>query len=262
MQNQPPIINIFEKAARKAGKSLIRDFGEIENLQIQSKSIGDFVTTSDLNVEKNLIDTLTYYYPDFSFLSEEKGLIKGKSEETIIIDPIDGTTNFIHGIPHFSIVIAKKNKNEITEGVIFNPVTNDLYWASKGNGAWYNNTRLRVSKREILSECIIGTGIPHIGRIYEGYLYEIDQIAKKCSGLRRMGSAALDLAYVAAGKFDAFWERNLNLWDIATGILLIREAGGKVTDISGSPWDMNTKDILASNTLIHDKIIKKLASSI
>ena len=147
---QPAVINIFEKAAKKAGKILTRDFGEVENLQIQSKSIGDFVTNADIKVEKNLLETLKYYYPDYSYITEESGNIKG-DENTIIIDPIDGTSNFIHGIPHVSIVIAKMNNNEITDGIIYNPILNEFFWASKGRGAWCNNRRLRVSNRKILS---------------------------------------------------------------------------------------------------------------
>ena len=179
---QPPVINIFEKAARKAGKMVIRDFGEIENLQIQSKNIGDFVTNADLKSEKILIDTLKYYYPDATYLSEEIGEIKG-NEEKIIIDPIDGTTNFIHGIPMIGIVIAKIIKEEITDGIIYNPITNDFFWASKGKGAWHNNKRMRVSKRDSIKECLIGTGIPNSGNAYENYLKEIDQIASYTSGI-------------------------------------------------------------------------------
>ena len=258
MKNQTPTINIFEKAVRKASKGLIRDFGEAENLQIEAKSIGDFVTKADLKAEKELLDTLKYYYPNYSYNSEEAGIIKGKDEETIIIDPIDGTTNFIHGIPIFGIVLAKILKNEITDGVIFNPISNDFFWASKGAGAWCNNTRLRVSKRQDILECVIGTGIPHYRGTYNGYLQEIDQITKECSGLRRMGSAALDLAYVAAGKLDAYWEKNLNLWDMAAGVLLVKEAGGNVTEPSGYPWSLKSKDILASNSILHEEIQRKL----
>ena len=258
MTNQTPTINIFEKAVRKAGKGLVRDFGETENLQIQSKNIGDFVTKADLKAEKDLLDILQYYYPNYSYLTEETGTIIGKGDETIVIDPIDGTTNFIHGIPMFSIVLSKIIKDEITDGVIFNPITNDFFWASQGKGAWCNNKRLRVSKREHFEDCIIGMGIPHLGRIYDSYLQEIDQITKECSGLRRMGSAALDLAYVAAGKLDAFWERNLNLWDVAAGVLLVKEAGGKITEPSGKNWSLKSRDILASNLILHDEIQKML----
>ena len=257
MQTQPPIINIFEKAVRKAGKGLIRDFGEIENLQIQSKSLSDFVTNADLKSEEILLDTLKYYFPDCTYLSEEKGMVDGNNE-IIVIDPIDGTTNFIHGIPIIGIVVSKIVNKEITDGVIYNPITNEFYWASKGKGAWCNNKRLRVSKRQILEECLIGTGIPHANRIYKKYLNEIDQISKNCSGLRRMGSAAIDLAFVASGKLDAFWEKNLNLWDMSSGVLLVREAGGKITEPSGSPWNIESKDILASNSFMHDIVQNKL----
>ena len=257
MQIQPSIINIFEKTARKAGKVLIRDFGEIENLQIKSKSIGDFVTNADLKVEKILIETLQYYYPKVTYISEERGKIDG-NDEIIIIDPIDGTTNFIHGIPIVGIVISKVLNSEISDGVIYNPITNDFFWASKGRGAWCNNKRLRVSKRQFLADSIVGTGIPHASKIYDKYLDEIDQISKNCSGLRRLGSAAIDLAYVASGKLDAFWERGLNLWDVSSGVLLVKEAGGKVTEPNGNPWNITSKDILASNSNLHEKIQEKL----
>ena len=258
MQIQPPVINIFEKAVRKAGKKLIRDFGEIENLQIQSKSLGDFVTNADLKSEKILLETLQYYYPESTYILEEKGKIDG-NDEVIVIDPIDGTTNFIHGIPLIGIVVSKIIENEITDGVIFNPIMNDFFWASKGKGAWCNNKRLRVSKREALEECVVGTGIPHANKIYEKYLNEINQVSKNCSGLRRMGSAAIDLAYVASGKLDAFWERNLNLWDVSSGVLLVKESGGKVTEINGNTWNISSKDILASNSCVHEIVQEKLA---
>ena len=251
MSNQPPIINIFEKAVRKAGKNLTRDFGELENLQINSKAVGDFVTNADINTEKSLIETLQKYYPDFTYLSEERGLIKG-NEEMIVIDPIDGTTNFIHGIPIIGIVVAKIKDSEITDGVIYNPISNEFFWASKGQGAWCNNKRLRVSKRENIETCVIGTGIPHSMEMKDMHMEEIYNVAKKCSGLRRMGSAAIDLAYVAAGKLDGFWERNLNLWDVSSGILLVKEAGGKITELNGNLWNFQSKSILASNSYIHE----------
>ncbi|MDC3132071.1 inositol monophosphatase [Pelagibacteraceae bacterium] len=255
---QPAVINIFEKAAKKAGKILIRDFGEVENLQIQSKSIGDFVTNADVKVEKNLLETLKYYYPDYSYITEESGNIKG-DENTIIIDPIDGTSNFIHGIPHVSIVIAKMSNNEITDGVVYNPILNEFFWASKGKGAWCNNRRLRVSNRKILSDCLIGTGLPFGNRIYKDYLLEIDEILKVSAGIRRLGSAGLDLAYVAAGKIDGFWEKDINLWDICSGVLLVAEAGGKISLPSGQIWTVNDRNILASNNFIHDDLVKKLS---
>ena len=258
MQIQPPVINIFEKAVRKAGKSLIRDFGEVENLQIQSKNLGDFVTSSDIKTEKILLETLQYYYPNASYITEESDGIKG-NDETIIIDPIDGTTNFIHGIPLFGIVIGRIFNNEITDGVIFNPILNEFYWASKGMGAWCNNKRLRVSKRQDFMDCIIGTGIPHANRSYLNYLQEIDNVSKSCSGLRRMGAASIDLAFVASGKLDAYWERNLNLWDVSAGVILVKEAGGKVTQPNGDEWNLESKDILVSNLNIHEIIKEKLS---
>ena len=253
----PATINIFEKAARKAGRILIRDFGEIENLQIQSKSVGDFVTSADLKVEQSILETLKYYYPDANYLTEESGHIKGDGE-TIIIDPIDGTSNFIHGIPHVAIVIAKMINNEITDGVVYNPILNEFYWASLGKGSWCNNKRLRVSKRHELTNCLVGTGIPFSDRVYDKFYTELDNLAKKTAGIRRLGSAALDLAYVSSGKIDGFWERDLNLWDICSGVLLVKEAGGRISEPNGNKWTTNSRDITVSNSLIHEKLIENL----
>ena len=253
----PSTINIFEKAARKAGRILTRDFGEIENLQIQSKNVGDFVTSADLKVEQSLLETLRYYYPKVNFLTEESGYIQGEGE-MIVIDPIDGTTNFIHGIPLVAIVIAKIVNNEITDGVVYNPVLNEFYWASLGQGSWCNNKRLRVSKRHDLTNCLIGTGIPFGNRIYKNFYKELDNVSKKSAGVRRLGAAALDLAYVASGKIDGFWERDLNLWDISSGVLLVKEAGGKITEPDGKKWTTNSRDIVVSNSLIHKKLTENL----
>lgn len=253
----PATINIFEKAARKAGRILSRDFGEIENLQIQSKSVGDFVTSADLKVEQSILETLKYYYPDANYLTEESGHFKGDGE-TIIIDPIDGTSNFIHGIPHVAIVIAKMINNEITDGVVYNPILNEFYWASLGKGSWCNNKRLRVSKRHELTNCLVGTGIPFSDRVYDKFYTELDNLAKKTAGIRRLGSAALDLAYVSSGKIDGFWERDLNLWDICSGVLLVKEAGGRISEPNGNKWTTNSRDITVSNSLIHDKLIENL----
>ena len=253
----PATINIFEKAARKAGKILSRDFGEIENLQIQSKSVGDFVTSTDLKIEQSLLETLKYYYPNANFLTEETGFIKGEGE-TIVIDPIDGTSNFIHGIPHVSIVIGKIVDNEITDGIILNPILNEFYWASYGKGSWCNNKRIRVSKRQDLSNCLIGTGAPFGKRIYHNYYQELKNISELTAGVRRFGAASLDLAYVASGKIDGFWEKDLNLWDVISGVLLIKEAGGRISEPNGNIWNTKSRDILASNTSIHQKLIEKL----
>tara|TARA_B100002052_G_C15798865_1_gene560091 strand:+ start:180 stop:956 length:777 start_codon:yes stop_codon:yes gene_type:complete len=253
----PPVINIFEKAAKRAGKILVRDFGEIENLQIESKSIGDFVTNADLNVEKSLLETLNYYFPSYSYITEETGEIKG-DENTIIIDPIDGTSNFIHGIPFVAIVIAKMQNNEITDGIIYNPILNEFFWSSKGQGAWCNNRRMRVSNRNKLTDTLIGTGIPFGGRIYKNYLNEIDIMSKTTAGIRRLGSAGLDLAYVASGRLDGFWEKGLNLWDISAGVLMVNESGGRVSDLNDNNWKINTRDILATNGKIHLELLEKL----
>ena len=253
----PATINIFEKAARKAGRILARDFGEIENLQIQSKNVGDFVTSADLKVETSILETLKYYYPNVNYLTEESGHIEGEGE-TIIIDPIDGTTNFIHGIPHVAIVIAKMVNNEITDGIVYNPILNEFYWSSLGKGSWCNNKRLRVSKRHELSNCVIGTGVPFGNRVYQKFYSELDNISKKTAGVRRLGSAALDLAYVSSGKIDGFWERDLNLWDICSGVLLVKEAGGRISEPDGNKWTTNSRDITVSNSLIHDKLIENL----
>ena len=250
----PPIINIMEKAAREAGKKLIRDFGEIEKLQVSSKSLGDFVTNSDIGAEKSIYKTLSYYYPDYSFIMEESGKVEGKENNNIfVVDPIDGTSNFIHGIPHFCIAIAKLTNNEITEGVIYNPVLNEFYWSSKGNGAWLNNQRLRVSNRNKLESCLIGT--TSIKKNPEA-LKKITKFINEGASIRSIGSAALDLAFVASGRFDAFWQTNLNLWDIASGVLLVLEAGGKVSQPNGEAWETNSTGIVASNSVLHEKIIE------
>ncbi len=255
---QPPIINIFEKTVRKAGKILVRDFGEVENLQIQSKSIGDFVTNADLKVEKVIIETLKYYFPNYTYITEETGKIEG-DENTIIIDPIDGTSNFIHGIPHVSIIISKMTAGEITDGVIYNPILNEFFWSSRGKGSWCNDRRLRVSNRDKLSNCLIGTGLPFGNRIYKNYLEEIDEVLKSTAGIRRLGSAGLDLAYVAAGKLDGFWEKDLNLWDISAGTLLVTEAGGKITNLQDNIWTSDSRDIVATNNKIHKLLLEKLS---
>jgi len=250
-------IDIFEKAARKAGQSLINDFGKIENSQVKSKDVGDFVTTSDIKTEKILLKILQNSYPNATYITEESEEIRG-DKEIIVIDPIDGTTNFIHGIPFVGIVIGRVFEGEITDGIIFNPILNELYWATKGGGAWCNNKRLHVSNRDKMSNCIIGTSVPHANRGYKNYLDEIDNIAKNCAGLRSTGSAAIDLSLVASGKIDAFWQRNLKLWDICSGILIVNEAGGKVTQPNGKDWTVDSSDILASNLFVHQQIVEKL----
>ena len=188
---------------------------------------------------------------------KESGSITGDGE-TIVIDPIDGTSNFIHGIPHVAIVIGKIVNDQITDGIIYNPILNEFYWASLGKGAWCNNKRIRVSKRQDLVECLIGTGTPFGKRIYPNYYKELEKISKLSAGVRRLGAAALDLAYVSSGKMDGFWEKDLNLWDVSAGVLLIKEAGGRVTEPQGNNWTTKSRDILVSNTLIHEKLLENL----
>jgi len=251
--NYPPLINIFEKAARKAGKKLIRDFGELEKLQVSSKSLGNFVTNADIYTERTIKEILSYHFPDCGFIMEESENILGKNKDDFfVIDPIDGTSNFIHGIPQFCIVISKLTKNNITDGIIYNPITNEFFWASKGKGAWLNNHRIRVSKRKNLNECIIGASSIEKQK---NYIKQSLFLKEKSASFRAMGSAALDLAFVASGRLDAFWGNNLNIWDISAGVLLVSEAGGKITKTNGNEWDIESRDILASNSSIHDEII-------
>ena len=248
------------KACRKAAKNLIRDFGEVENLQVSLKGPGDFVTASDKKVEKILIDELKKARPTYSILSEEIGLIKNDEEFKWIIDPIDGTANFLHGIPHFGISIGLEHNKEIICGIIFDPIKDEIFLAEKGNGAYLNNQRMRVAARTKLEDCIIFTGGPrHNSESRELSLNEYKKFsAKTLIPIRKMGSASLDMAYVAAGRCDGFWQRNLNYWDIAAGIILVKEAGGFVTDFSGNDGYIKNKTILATNSLINEEMIEVL----
>jgi len=253
-------INIMVKACRKAGKILIRDFGEIENLQVSLKGPGDFVTVSDKKVEKTIIDELQKARPNYSILSEEIGLIKNDEEFKWIIDPIDGTANFLHGVPHFGISIGLEQNNEIICGIIFDPIKDEIFLAEKGNGSYLNNQRMRVSGRSKLKDCMIVTGGPR----YDSEQREIVlEEYKKFSSeilipIRKMGSAALDMAYVAAGRYDGFWQRNLKYWDIAAGIILVREAGGFVTDFDGNNNFVENKTVLATNSKINEQMLNML----
>ena len=253
-------INVLVKAARKAAKTLIRDFGEIEKLQVSVKGPGDFVTMSDKKVEKILIDELQKARPDYSILSEEVGLIKKDEEFKWVIDPIDGTANFLHGIPHFAISIGLEKNKEIICGIIYDPIKDEMFVAEKGNGSYLNNQRVRVSSRSKLNNCMVVTGGP---RRDSSEREKVIEEYKRFSStvdipIRKMGSAALDMAYVAAGRFDGFWQRNLNYWDIAAGIIIVKEAGGFVTDFSGSNKYVENKTILVANSKINEEMIKVL----
>jgi myo-inositol-1(or 4)-monophosphatase len=236
-------LNIMIKAAEKASKILIRDFGELEKLQVSAKGPSDFVTNSDKKVEKIIIEELIKSRKKFSILSEEIGEVKNSDKENYwIIDPIDGTTNFLHGIPHFAISIALKTKGEIVSGLIFDPIKNEMFYAEKNNGAYFNNQRIRVSKKKNLNQCLFATG----GK---------DKINYNLN-TRKSGSAALDMAYVGAGRYDGYFQKSLNIWDIAAGIIIVKEAGGKINDIDYS-GDKEIKIITGSNA-IYDKMQENL----
>ena len=253
-------INVMVKACRKAAKTLIRDFGEIENLQVSIKGPGDVVTASDKKVEKILIDELQKARPNYSILSEEIGKINNDESFKWIIDPIDGTINFLHGIPHFAISIGLEHDGEIICGIIYDPIKDEMFVAEKGNGSYLNNQRIRVSSRSKLENCIIFTGGPTIGvKNRELFLKEYNNVSSKVpTSIRKLGSASLDMAYVAAGRCDCFWQRDLKYWDIAAGIILVRESGGFVTDFKGEKGYMQNKTILVTNSKINNEMIEIL----
>ena len=253
-------INVMVNACRKASKIIIRDFGEIENLQVAVKGPGDFVTNCDKKVEKYLIEELQKARPNYSILSEEIGEINKDGSFRWIIDPIDGTSNFMHGIPHFAISIGLEHNNEIICGIIYDPIKDEMFTAEKGNGAFINNKRLRVSARSKLKDCIIFTGGPKYGSIdQELSMKEYKKISEKVDiPIRKFGSGSLDMAYVAAGRCDGFWTRNLNYWDMAAGIVIVKEAGGFVTDFNGENAYIENKTILVTNSKINKEMIEVL----
>ena len=244
MQSISPHLNIMIKACEKASKVLIRDFGEVEKLQVSNKGPSDFVTNADLKTEKIIIEELKKAKPHYSILSEEKGKEINKDNKTWIIDPIDGTINFLHGVPHFAISIALRDDNEIIVGLIYDPIKDEMFYAEKNNGAFFNNQRIRVSKKNNISECLFVTG----GKIEFNYDFSY----------RKSGSAALDLAYVAAGRYDGYFQKKLNIWDIAAGIIILKEAGGLINE----PNISKIKDIniIASNPDISAKFNEKLVN--
>ena len=248
------------KACRKASKTIIRDFGEIENLQVSLKGPGDFVTASDKKVEKILINELQEARPSYSILSEEIGQINNDKSFKWIIDPIDGTANFLHGIPHFAISIGLEHDDEIICGIVYDPIKDEMFVAEKGNGSYLNNQRMRVSSRSKLKDCIVFTGGPKLdSKNKELSLEEYKKFSSKILiPIRKLGSASLDMAYVAAGRCDGFWQRNLNYWDIAAGIILVKEAGGFVTDFEGENRYVENKTILATNSRISKEMIEVL----
>ncbi len=254
------LLNVMVQAVLKAGRSLARDFGEVENLQVSLKGPGEFVSAADKRAEQILVTELTKARPSFGFLTEETGTIPGSDNSNRwIIDPLDGTTNFLHGIPIFAISVALERDGEIVAGVVFNPVMNELFVAEKGGGAFLNDRRLRVAGRSELSDTVMATGIPHLGRGAHGeFLSELRLVMSEVIGIRRCGAAAVDLAWLAAGRFDGFWEQGLLPWDMAAGVILIREAGGFVTDIHGGDRMLDTGTIVAGNGAVQRKLLEML----
>ena len=262
-------LTIMERAARKAGPRLRRDFGEVQQLQVSRKGPADFVSQADERSEQTLYEELKRARPDWGFLGEEGGAREGDpNKPRWIVDPLDGTSNFLHGVPHFSISIAveepKPNgKSEITQALVYQPFTDESFWAEKGRGAWLHDRRLRVSARRDLSEALIATGTPYAGHgDFDQWSKIFNAIGPNVAGVRRFGSAALDLAWVAAGRFDGFWESHLSPWDVAAGLLLVKEAGGFVTDFRGGDQPMERREFLAGNDVLHSKLHKLLAGAL
>lgn len=260
MALQSATINVMTGAAMKAGRALVRDFGEVEQLQVSRKGPGDFVSVADTKAERIIVRELQKARPDFGFLLEEKGEIRGADDtRRWIVDPLDGTTNFLHGVPHFAVSIALEENGQIVAGVIYQPLTDEMFWAERGRGAYLNSQRLRVSGRRDLALSLVATGIPHQGRTGDGFFMgELNAVMPEVAGVRRFGAATLDLAYVAAGRYDAFWESGLSPWDIAAGVILIQEAGGMITEFNGRADMLRTGQVLASNGLVHGPMTRLL----
>ncbi|PBC10795.1 inositol monophosphatase family protein [Mesorhizobium sp. WSM3859] len=252
------LLNVMVQAAMKAGRSLSRDFGEVQNLQVSMKGPGDYVSQADRKAEEIVFAELSKARPGYAFLMEERGAVEGEdAQHRWIVDPLDGTTNFLHGIPLFSVSIALERQGQVVAGVVYNPAMDELYTAERGGGAFMNDRRLRVAGRSKLTDAVIGCGVPHLGRGQHGnFLIELRNVMAEVSGVRRLGSAALDLAYVAAGRMDGFWETGLSSWDIAAGILLVREAGGFVSDMDGAQDMLNNGEVVAGNELIQRALLK------
>jgi myo-inositol-1(or 4)-monophosphatase len=256
-------LKVMSDAARKAARGLNRDFGELAELQVAKKAPADFVSAADLKAEQTIFEALSKARPGYSFHGEERGLIEGTDKtHTWIVDPLDGTTNFLHAIPHFAINIALQREGAVVAAVTYNPVTNEMFWAEKGKGCFVNDHRLRVAARQKLDESIVATGIPFLGHgQHAKFLKELHQISQRVAGVRRFGSAALDLAWVAAGRFDGYWERDLNPWDLAAGTLLVTEAGGKVTDADGGDDVLGTGSVCAGNLEVHPLLLSRLTAA-
>ena len=260
MATPSALLNVMIDAARKAARGLARDFGEVTELQVSKKGAADFVTAADLKAEQVIFDMLSKARPGYGFLMEERGAVEGSDKtHRWIVDPLDGTTNFLHAIPHFAVNIALERAGAVVAAVTYNPITAEMFWAEKGKGAFVSDKRLRVAARTRLDESVIGCGIPFLGHGQHGkFLKELHQISQRVAGVRRNGSAALDLAWVAAGRLDGFWERDLQPWDIAAGLLLVTEAGGTVTDAEGGEEMLAKGSVCAGNLDIHPLLLERL----
>jgi len=270
MVSHSGLITVMQRAVRKAAPRLRRDFGEVELLQVSRKGPADFVSMADRRAEQTIVEELQHARPDWGLVVEEQGVIAGDPDKPrFIVDPLDGTSNFLHGIPHFAISIAVEDprgpqgKPEITQALVYQPLTDESFWAEKGRGAWLNERRLRVSARRDLADSLIATGVPFLGHgDYARFEKILRAVAPQVAGIRRFGSAALDLAWVAAGRFDGFWEEDLQPWDIAAGILLVREAGGYVTDFRGGDQALEKGQIVAASDQLHSRFHRLVAGAL
>lgn len=269
MPSHSGLMTVIERAARKAAPRLRRDFNEVQHLQVSRKGPADFVSMADQRAEQTLYEELSKARPDWGFLMEERGEVAGDpNKPRFIVDPLDGTSNFLHGIPHFAISIAVEEpmpngKREITTALVYQPLTDESFWAEKGRGAWHTDQRLRVSARREMSEALISTGIPFMGHgDFVQWSRIFGAVAPQVAGIRRFGAASLDLAWVAAGRYDGFWESGLAPWDVAAGYLLIKEAGGFVTDFRGGENPIERKEFLAANDGLHSKLHKLVAGAL
>lgn len=263
------LITVMERAARKAAPRLRRDFNEVQHLQVSRKGPADFVSMADQRAEQTLFEELSRARPDWGFIMEERGAIEGAAGKgRFVVDPLDGTSNFLHGIPHFSISIAAEEQRpdgrwEPMAALVYQPLTDESFWAEKGRGAWLQDKRLRVSSRRDLADALIATGIPFLGHgNFAEWSRIFGAIAPEVAGIRRFGSAALDLAWVAAGRFDGYWESDLNRWDVAAGMLLVKEAGGFVSDYRGGDRPIERNEFLAANDGLHSKLHKLVAGAL
>jgi myo-inositol-1(or 4)-monophosphatase len=265
MAARSALINVMIKSAEKAAKNLKRDFGEIEHLQVSRKGPADFVSNADLGAQKILREELGRSRPDFGFVMEEQDGSPDTStkSERWIVDPLDGTTNFLHGLPHWCISIGAARGTELIAGVVYDPIRDEMFWAEKGLGAYVNNNRLRVSARKDLSECLIATGIPFKGVMKEDpkFTARLGAIMPEVSGIRRFGAAALDLAYVAAGRYDGYWEAGCQLWDFAAGMVIVKEAGGFISPFNPKEDPLQSGALIATNPAIHDDLVRRLRAA-